>query len=114
MEGSSRRRKSGAGIGKWPAGGSNTPALAMKELFVPVLGCELLLLAGLWRRRPSANRRGAWPAALAIPLLLTIATFAGGCSNSPHSKSTGAVITVIGTGPNNQTAAVPLTITIQK
>jgi hypothetical protein len=113
-EGNSRSRKSGTGIGKWPAGGSNTLALAMRALFVPVLGGELLLLAGLWRRRPSANRRGARQAALAILLLVTIATFAGGCSNSPHSKTTGAVITVTGTGPNNQTATVPLTITIQK
>ena len=115
-EGNSRARKSAAGIGNWSAGGggANSAALAMKMLFVPVFGCELLLLAGLWRRRPSANHRGAWQAAFAMLLLVTIATFAGGCSNSPHTKTTGAVITVIGTGPNNQTATVPLTINIQK
>jgi glucose dehydrogenase len=95
-------------------GGANTATLAIRTLFVPVFGCELLLLAGLWRRRQSANHRGAWQAAFAMLLLMTIATFAGGCSNSPHTKTTGAVITVIGTGPNNQTATVPLTINIQK
>ncbi len=47
-------------------------------------------------------------------LLLTIATFAGGCGKAPHSRTTGTVITVIGTGPNNQTATVPLTIAVQK
>ena len=115
-EGNSRARKSAAGIGKWTAGGggAHSAALAMKTLFVPVFGCELLLLAGLWRRRGTANHRGAWQAAFAMLLLVTIATFAGGCSNSPHTRTTGAVITVIGTGPNNQTATVPLTINIQK
>ena len=114
-EGDRRARKSGVGNGNWSVGGgANTAALAMRTLFVPVFGCELLLLAGLWRRRPSSNRRGAWQAAFATLLLVTIATFAGGCSNSPHPRTTGAVITVIGTGPNNQTATVPLTINIQK
>ena len=114
-EGDSRGRKSGAGIGKWAAGGGvNSAALAMRKLFVPVFACELLLLVGLWRRRPSVNHRGVWQAAFAMLLLVTIATFAGGCSNSPHNRTAGAVITVVGTGPNNQTATVPLTINIQK
>jgi hypothetical protein len=115
-EGNSRVRKSAAGIGKWTTGGggANAAALAVKTLFVPVFGGELLLLAGLWRRRKSANHRGAWQAAFAMLLLVTIATFAGGCSNAPHSRTTGAVITVVATGPNNQTATVPLTINIQK
>jgi Bacterial Ig-like domain (group 3)/Beta-propeller repeat len=114
-EGNSRGRKSGAGIGEWPLDdGRNTPAQSIKALFVPILGCELLLLADLWRRRSSASRRGVWQAVFAMLLLATIATFAGGCSNSPHSRTTGTVITVIGTGPNNQTATVPLTIAVQK
>ena len=72
-DGNSRGRKSGAGTGKWTSGGgANTAALAMKTLFVPVFGCELLVLAGLWRRRQSANHRGAWQVSFAMLLLVTM------------------------------------------
>jgi Bacterial Ig-like domain (group 3)/FG-GAP-like repeat len=113
-EGNARRRKSTA-TGNWfGRRGSNTPAPAMKTVFVPVLGCEMLLLAGLWRRRKSANQRGALQFAFTVMLLVTIATFVGGCSNMPNSHNTAATITIIGTGPGNQTAMVPLTINLQK
>jgi hypothetical protein len=113
-EGNARRRKSTA-TGNWfDRRGSNTPAPAMKTVFVPVLGCEMLLLAGLWRRRKSANQRGALQFAFTVMLLVTIATFVGGCSNMPNSHNTAATITIIGTGPGNQTAMVPLTINLQK
>jgi hypothetical protein len=86
----------------------------MKTVFVPALGCELLLLAGLRRRRKSANQRGDLQFAFTVMLLVTIATFVGACSGMPNSHNTSATITVIGTGPGNQTAVVPLTINIQR
>jgi hypothetical protein len=113
-EGNARGRKSGAPIGTWFGGGSGRFAVLMRTVFVPVLGCELLLLAGLWRRRNSANQRGGLRVAFTAMLLVTIATFVGGCSSMPNSHNTGATITVIGTGPGNQSVMVPLTINIQR
>jgi hypothetical protein len=85
----------------------------MKTVFVPALDCELVLLAGLRLRRKSATERGGLQFASTVILLVTLATFVGGCSSMPHSRNTGATITVIGTGPGNQSVMVPLTINIQ-
>jgi hypothetical protein len=112
-EGNARRRKSGAMIGTWFGQGSGRFTPPMKTIFVPVLGCELLLLAGLWRRKKWAMRRGGLQFAFNVMLLATIATFVGGCSGGSN-QNTGVTITVIGTGPNNQTATATLTVNIQK
>jgi hypothetical protein len=113
-EGNARGRKLGAAIGTWFGGGPTRFTLPMKTVFVPALGCELLLLAGLRRRRKSANQRGDLQFAFTVMLLVTIGTFVGGCSSMPNSHNTSATITVIGTGPGNQTAMAPLTINIQR
>jgi hypothetical protein len=113
-EGDARGRKSGAAIGTWFGGGSSRFTWPMKTVFMPALGCELLLLAGLWLRRKSATQRGGLQFASTVILLVTLATFVGGCSSMPNSHNSGATITVIGTGPGNQSVMVPLTINIQK
>jgi hypothetical protein len=113
-ESGARGRKSGAAIGTWFGGGSSRFTLPRKTVFVPALGCELLLLAGLWLRRKSATQRRGLQFAFTVILLVTLATFVGGCSSMPHSRNTGATITVIGTGPGNQSVMVPLTINIRK
>jgi hypothetical protein len=79
-----------------------------------VLSCELLLLAGLWRRSKSGKARGGLQVAFTVILLVTIATFVGGCGGSPHSHETTTTITITGTGPNNQTASATLNVVIQK
>jgi Bacterial Ig-like domain (group 3) len=108
-------RKSGAPMATWRVrGGANGLAPAMKTLFVPVLGCEMLLLAGLWRRRKFAGNRAGLRTAFAVLLLMTVATFAGGCSDAPHSHNIGTTITVVGTGPGNQTAMATLTVNVKK
>jgi hypothetical protein len=109
-----RGRKLGAMGPGFGRGGSNSSGLALKTLFVPVLGCEMLLLAGLWRRRNTAHGRGRLQVAFTVMLLVTVATFVGGCTGTPHTNTTGTVITVIATGPNNQTVTVPLSVNIQK
>ena len=113
-EGNARARKSGAAISFWGSGSSSF-TLPMKTIFVPVLGCELLLLAGLWRRRKSVNGRVSLPSAFAITLLVTVATFAAGCTGTPPTNNPGtATITVIATGPNNQMATSALIVNIAK
>jgi len=77
------------------------------------LGIELVALAGLWRRKQFADGRG-WGAAFAVVLLLTVATFAGGCSGNPGGGSGTTTITVVGTGPGGATATASLNVTIQK
>ena len=81
-----RGRKAGIGIW-WPGGnhggGSRAP---IKLPFAFALGIELMALAGLWRRKQFAGGRG-WGAAFAVVLLLTVATFAGGCSGSPGGST---------------------------
>jgi hypothetical protein len=114
-EGNARVRRSGAAMGTWFGGGPNRFTWAMKTSFVLVLGCELLLLAGLWRRRKSTNQRGGLQFAFAMMLLLTVATFAAGCTGAPPTNNTGTTtITVIDTGPNNQTATATLSVNIHK
>jgi hypothetical protein len=108
------RRRAGTAIGGGPGrGGSNAAGQAAKAIFVPVLGCELMLLAGVWRRRKSGNTGGRFQVAYALLLLMTVMTFVAGCTGAPKSTS-GTTIMVVGTGPNNQTATVPITVTIQK
>jgi hypothetical protein len=108
------RRRAGTAIGSGLGrGGANSAGEAAKEIFVPVLACELMLLAGVWRRRKSANAGGRFQVAYALLLLMTVMTFVAGCSSSPKSTS-GTTIMVVGTGPNNQTATVPVTVKIQK
>jgi hypothetical protein len=114
-EGNARGRKSAIPVGNWfEHGGPNTFARAGKTIFVPVLSCELLLLAGLWRRSKSGKARGGLQVAFTVILLVTIATFVGGCGGSPHSHETTTTITITGTGPNNQTASATLNVVIQK
>jgi hypothetical protein len=106
-----RSTKSGAagpGFGPESSGGSKLPG---KSPFLPLLGGELLLLAGLSRRKKFANVRGHIRVAYALLLFATLATF-GACTSTPHT-TTGTSITVIATGPNNQTATVPLTIKLK-
>jgi hypothetical protein len=74
----------------------------------------MLLLAGLWRRRKFAGNRAGLRTAFAVLLLMTVATFAGGCSDAPHSHNIGTTITVVGTGPGNQTAMATLTVNVKK
>jgi Bacterial Ig-like domain (group 3)/FG-GAP-like repeat len=102
-----------AGIGNWrPGGNRGGSGVPIKLPFAFALGIELMVLAGLWRRKRFASGRG-WGTAFAVVLLLTVATFAGGCSGSP-GHSTGTAITVVGTGPGGATATATLNVTIQK
>jgi predicted secreted protein len=94
--------------------GSRGLTLPLKSPFVPVLGGELLLLAGLWRRKKSANVRGGFQIAYALLLLVTIGTFVGGCANNPPSNTTGTTITITAVGPNNQMAMAPLVVNVKK
>jgi hypothetical protein len=107
-----RSTKSGtavrAGFGPESSGGSKLP---VKSPFLPLLGGELLLLAGLWRRKEFANVRGRFQVAYALLLFAALATF-GACTNTPHT-TTGTTITIIATGPNNQMSTVPLTVKIK-
>ena len=102
-----------AGIGHWWAGGNRGGSGGQIKLpFAIALGIELMALAGLWRRKQFTDGRG-WGAAFAVVLLLTVATFAGGCSGNP-GHGTGTTITVVGTGPGGATATASLNVTIQK
>jgi hypothetical protein len=103
-----------AGIGHWWTGGNHEGSGARIKLpFAFALGIELMALAGLWRRKQFAGGRG-WGAAFAVVLLLTVATFAGGCSGNPGGGSGTTTITVVGTGPGGATATASLNVTIQK
>ena len=82
-----------------------------KALFLPVLGCEFMLLAGLWRRKKTANVRGG-RLAYAGAFLVIVATFAGGCSSSGGSKSTSATITINAT-VGNQVVPLPLNVIVR-
>ena len=113
-EPAARRRKSVVGSGsEFESGRPGGFSLPLKSPFLPLLGCELLLLAGLWRRRNAPRVRGRFQIAYALLLFATIATL-GACSGSQRVKPQGTVITVIGTGPNNQTAMAPLTLNLPK
>ena len=102
-------------IGPWfGPSGPNGFTLPLKSPFVPVLGGELLLLAGLWRRKKSANVRGGFQIAYALLLLVTIGTFVGGCANNPPSNTRGTTITISAIGPNNQAAMAPLVVNVKK
>ena len=103
-----------AGIGHWWAGGNHGGGSGgpIKLPFACALGIELMALAGLWRRKQFASGRG-WGAAFAVVLLLTVATFAGGCSGNPGGSST-TTIMVVGTGPGGTTATAMVNVTIQK
>jgi Bacterial Ig-like domain (group 3)/Abnormal spindle-like microcephaly-assoc'd, ASPM-SPD-2-Hydin len=107
------RRRAGTAIGSAGRGGSNAAGQAPRAIFVPLLACELMLLAGVWRRRKSTNSGSRFQVAYALLLLMTVMTFVAGCTGSPKLTS-GTTIIVLGTGPNNQTASVPITVTIQK
>jgi hypothetical protein len=106
------RRRAGTVIGNTGRGGSNSPGQAAKAILAPLLACELMLLAGVWRRR-KATSGGRFQVAYALLLLMTVMTFVAGCTGSPKSTS-GTTIMVVGTGPNNQTATVPISVTIKK
>jgi Bacterial Ig-like domain (group 3)/FG-GAP-like repeat len=103
-----------AGIGHWWAGGNRGSGsrAPLKLPFAFALGIELMALAGLWRRKQFASGRG-WGTAFAVVLLLTVATFAGGCSGNPGGSSA-TTIMVVGTGPGGATAKATLNVTIQK
>jgi hypothetical protein len=98
----------GAGFGPEASGGS---ALPVKSPFLPLLGGELLLLAGLWRGKKLTNVRGHIRVAYALLLFATLATF-GACTSTPRA-TTATSITVTATGPNNQMSTVPLTVKIK-
>ena len=103
-----------AGIGHWWRGANRNGIVGPIKLpFAFALGIELMALAGLWRRKQFADGRG-WGAAFAVVLLLTVATFAGGCSGNPGGGSGTTTITVVGTGPGGATATASLNVTIQK
>jgi hypothetical protein len=103
-----------AGIGHWWRGANRNGIVGPIKLpFAFALGIELMALAGLWRRKQFAVGRG-WGAAFAVVLLLTVATFAGGCSGNPGGGSGTTTITVVGTGPGGATATASLNVTIQK
>jgi hypothetical protein len=106
------RRRAGTVIGNTGRGGSNSAGQAAKAILAPLLACELMLLAGVWRRR-KATSGGRFQVAYALLLLMTVMTFVAGCTGSPKSTS-GTTIMVVGTGPNNQTATVPISVTIKK
>src|ERR1700722_3724086 len=90
-------RVSGLGIGEWWPGGNNGGSrVPIKLPFAFALGVEFVALAGLWQKKRISRGHGGWGAAFAVVLLLTVATFAGGCSGSP-GHSTRTAITVVGT-----------------
>jgi len=103
-----------AGVGHWWAGGNRGGGSGgpIKLPFGCALGIELMALAGLWRRKQFASGRG-WGAAFAVVMLLTVATFVGGCSGNPGGSSA-TTIMVVGTGPGGATSTASLNVTIQK
>lgn len=114
-EGDSRARKSGAiAGGGFRNGNFGQFVWPTRAIFAPVLGCELLVLAEIWRRRKVPNARAGLQIGFTAMLLVTIGTFIGGCSGGGHGHNVGGTITIVGTGPNNQTATAPITVTIQK
>ncbi|HXN73757.1 MAG TPA: Ig-like domain repeat protein [Candidatus Acidoferrales bacterium] len=113
-----RRRKAGVWNGPAGLGGSSwfasDPIFAAqsRRLFL-VFGVFATLLAGLSRRKQFPTARGRVRVAFATVPLLLFAALLGGCTNTPHAKTT-ATITIVGTGPNNQMVTVPITVTIKK
>jgi hypothetical protein len=81
-----------------------------KNLFVPALGCEFLLLGGLWRRRKITNLRGGGMAFAAMFLIILV-TFIGGCSNG-RVQTTPVTITINATIGNHVTP-LPIVINVQ-
>jgi hypothetical protein len=83
---------------------------SVKSLFLPALGCEFMLLAGMWRRKKTVNVRDG-RIAYAGAALLILATVVGGCSGG-SGQQTPAAITINAT-VGNQVVPLPLKILIQ-
>jgi hypothetical protein len=83
----------------------------MQTVFIPALCCEMFLLAGLWRRSNSGRTCGPVRVAYAAVLLLTVATFLGGCSNLPPQPTTTTV--TINAAVGTQVVPLSLNVTIQ-
>jgi hypothetical protein len=94
-------------------GASNERGLrkGMKAVFLPALVCEFMLLAGLWRRKKTANARGG-RLAYAGAFLVIVATFAGGCSGGGSKQPTSTTITINAT-VGNQIVPLPLNVIVQ-
>jgi hypothetical protein len=96
--------------GIFGAGSERGLRRSVKALFLPALGCEFMLFAGLWRRKKLANVGGGRIAYAAV-FLVIVATFVAGCSGgSMQPMST--TITINGT-VGNQVVPLPLTVIIQ-
>ena len=83
----------------------------MKTIFVLVLGCEVLRVCGAQKTR----ERGGLQFTFTMMLRVTVAVFAVGSAGTPTTNYSGTIaITVIGTGPNNQTATAALAVNIHR
>jgi Big-like domain-containing protein/VCBS repeat protein len=119
-----RPRKSVAAIAResGPSGPSGFALQAIEPAFRATASVRLLsffalfaaLLAGLWRRKQFPAAHGRLRVAFATVLLLMFTALLGSCTNTPHTKTTTATITIVGTGPNNQMVTVPITVTIKR
>jgi hypothetical protein len=104
--------KSSSGLeGIFDAGDGLEGRTGVQTVFIPVLCCEIFLLAGLWRRSNSGRTCSPVRVAYAAVLLLTVATFLGGCSNPPPQPTT-TTITINAT-VGTQVVLLPLTVKIQ-
>ena len=110
---SAARRAKSAGIAMGPRSGeAGRFAVASKRLFVPLLGCEMLVIAGLWRRRKFVGNRTRLQAAYLVVMMLAVATIVAGCAGTPGRHGS-ATITIGGAAGNGPAVSVPLNITVR-
>jgi Bacterial Ig-like domain (group 3)/FG-GAP-like repeat len=98
--------------GIFGAGGEPGLRRSVKALFLPALGCEFMLFAGLWRRKKLANVGGG-RIAYAGAFLVIMATFAAGCSGRPGSMQPTSTTITINATVGNQVVPLPLNVIIQ-
>jgi Bacterial Ig-like domain (group 3)/FG-GAP-like repeat len=98
--------------GIFGAGGERGLRRSVKALFLPALGCEFMLFAGLWRRKKPANVCGG-RIAYAGAFLAIVATFAAGCSGRAGSMQPTSTTITINAAVGNQVVPLPLNVIIQ-
>jgi Bacterial Ig-like domain (group 3)/FG-GAP-like repeat len=104
--------KSSSGLGgMFDRGDGLEVRTGVQTVFIPALCCEMFLLAGLWRRSNLGRACAPVGVAYAAVLLLTVATFLGGCSNPPPQPTTTTV--TINAAVGTQVVLLPLNVTIQ-
>jgi hypothetical protein len=86
--------------------------MAKERESLPALGCEFMLLAGLWRRKTPAKVCGGG-IAYAGAFLVIMATFAAGCSGRAGSTQPTSTTITINATVGQQVVPLPLKVITQ-